>query len=152
MERMIEFGVPRRIVAFVMPTGYSFNLDGSTLYLGVASIFVAQAAGIELSLGQQLAMMLTLLITSKGIAAVPRASLVVLSGVLTTYGLPLEGVAVILGVDELMDMARTMINLVGNCLATAVMGRLEGELKPGVAPVPAMAGATVPLASERAGS
>jgi proton glutamate symport protein len=150
MERMIEFGVPRRIVAFVMPTGYSFNLDGSTLYLGVASIFVAQAAGIHLSLGQQLAMMLTLLITSKGIAAVPRASLVVLSGVLTTYGLPLEGVAVILGVDELMDMARTMINLVGNCLATVVMGRWEGEFKvgdelhpavpvPGDTPVPVMA-------------
>jgi proton glutamate symport protein len=135
MERMIEFGVPRRIVAFVMPTGYSFNLDGSTLYLGVASIFVAQAAGVHLSLGQQLAMMLTLLITSKGIAAVPRASLVVLSGVLTTYGLPLEGIAVILGVDELMDMARTMINLVGNCLATVVMGRWEGELKPGGEPV-----------------
>jgi proton glutamate symport protein len=127
MERMIEFGVPRRIVAFVMPTGYSFNLDGSTLYLGVASLFVAQAAGVHLSLGQQLFMMLTLLITSKGIAAVPRASLVVLSGVLTTFGLPLEGVAVILGVDELMDMARTMVNLVGNCLATAVMARWEGE-------------------------
>jgi proton glutamate symport protein len=131
MERMIEFGVPRRIVAFVMPTGYSFNLDGSTLYLGVASIFVAQAAGVNLTLGQQLAMMLTLLITSKGIAAVPRASLVVLAGVLTTYELPLEGVAVILGVDEFMDMARTMTNLVGNCLATVVMARWEGELKPG---------------------
>jgi proton glutamate symport protein len=156
MERMIEFGVPRRIVAFVMPTGYSFNLDGSTLYLGVASIFVAQAAGIHLSLGQQLAMMLTLLITSKGIAAVPRASLVVLSGVLTTYGLPLEGVAVILGVDELMDMARTMTNLVGNCLATVVMGRWEGEFKVGdelheAVPVPG--GAPVPLmAQERTGS
>jgi proton glutamate symport protein len=134
MERMIEFGVPRRIVAFVMPTGYSFNLDGSTLYLGVASIFVAQAAGVHLSLGEQLAMMLTLLITSKGIAAVPRASLVVLAGVLTTFGLPLEGVAVILGVDELMDMARTMVNLVGNCLATVVMGRWEGEFKPGAEP------------------
>jgi proton glutamate symport protein len=130
MERMIEFGVPRRIVAFVMPTGYSFNLDGSTLYLGVASIFVAQAAGVELSLGQQLAMMLTLLITSKGVAGVPRASLVVLAGVLTSYELPLAGVAVILGVDELMDMARTMVNLVGNCLATVVMGRWEGEFKP----------------------
>ena len=128
MQRMIEFGVPRRIVAFVMPTGYSFNLDGSTLYLGVASLFVAQAAGVELSLGQQLLMMLTLLVTSKGIAAVPRASLVVLSGTLTAFGLPLEGIAVILGVDELMDMARTMVNLVGNCLATAVMGRWEGEL------------------------
>jgi proton glutamate symport protein len=152
MERMIEFGVPRRIVAFVMPTGYSFNLDGSTLYLGVASIFVAQAAGIHMTLGQQLAMMLTLLITSKGIAAVPRASLVVLSGVLTTYGLPLEGVAVILGVDELMDMARTMINLIGNCLATAVMGRWEGELKFGPEAAPAHATAAAPArASERAG-
>lgn len=127
MERMIEFGVPRRIVAFVMPTGYSFNLDGSTLYLGVASLFVAQAAGVDLTLGQQVVMMLTLLITSKGIAAVPRASLVVLAGTLTAFGLPLEGIAVILGVDELMDMARTMVNLVGNCLATAVMARWEGE-------------------------
>ncbi|HEY8106998.1 MAG TPA: cation:dicarboxylase symporter family transporter [Gemmatimonadales bacterium] len=128
MQRMVEFGVPRRIVAFVIPTGYSFNLDGSTLYLGVASLFVAQAAGVDLTLGQQLFMMLTLLITSKGIAGVPRASLVVLSGTLTAFGLPLEGVAVILGVDEVMDMARTMVNLVGNCLATAVVARWEGEL------------------------
>jgi proton glutamate symport protein len=125
---MFEFGVPKRIVAFVMPTGYSFNLDGSTLYLGVASLFVAQAAGIHLDLRDQLIMMLTLLVTSKGVAGVPRSSLVVLSGTLATFGLPLEGVAVILGVDELMDMARTTINLVGNCLATAVMGRWEGEL------------------------
>ena len=131
MQNMIAFGVPRPIVAFVMPTGYSFNLDGSTLYLGVASIFVAQAAGVELSLGQILLMMFTLLITSKGIAAVPRASLVVLAGTLTAFGLPVEGIAVILGVDELMDMARTMTNLVGNCLATAVMGRWEGEYTPG---------------------
>jgi proton glutamate symport protein len=129
MQRMIEFGVPKRIVAFVMPTGYSFNLDGSTLYLGVASLFVAQAAGVHLGLAEQLIMMLTLLVTSKGVAGVPRSSLVVLSGTLATFGLPLEGVAVILGVDELMDMARTTINLVGNCLATAVMGRWEGELK-----------------------
>lgn len=151
MERMIEFGVPRRIVAFVMPTGYSFNLDGSTLYLGVASIFVAQAAGVDLSLGQQLAMMLTLLITSKGIAAVPRASLVVLSGVLTTYGLPLEGVAVILGVDEFMDMARTMVNLVGNCLATVVVARWEGELKPGEQPTQAVpANTAVPAMAQEA--
>jgi proton glutamate symport protein len=134
MQRMTEFGVPRRIVAFVIPTGYSFNLDGSTLYLGVASIFVAQAAGVNLTIAQQVFMMLTLLITSKGIAAVPRASLVVLSGTLTAFGLPLEGVAVILGVDELMDMARTMVNLVGNCLATAVMARWEGELSTDVAP------------------
>ena len=143
MQRMTEFGVPRRIVAFVIPTGYSFNLDGSTLYLGVASIFVAQAAGVELTIAQQVFMMLTLLITSKGIAAVPRASLVVLSGTLTAFGLPLEGVAVILGVDELMDMARTMINLVGNCLATAVMARWEGEL-PATATFPVGAGAPVP--------
>lgn len=127
MQRMIEFGVPRRIVAFVMPTGYSFNLDGSTLYLGVASLFVAQAAGVELPLGQQLLMMLTLLLMSKGIAAVPRASMVVLSGTLATFGLPLEGLLLILGVDVLMDMARTTINLIGNCLATAVMARWEGE-------------------------
>jgi proton glutamate symport protein len=141
MQRMTEFGVPRSIVAFVMPTGYSFNLDGSTLYLGVASMFVAQAAGVEMTVGQQLVMMLTLLVTSKGIAAVPRASLVVLSGTLTAFGLPLEGVAVILGVDELMDMARTMVNLVGNCLATAVMARWEGELAAD-APLPAAAPAT----------
>ncbi|HXE58006.1 MAG TPA: cation:dicarboxylase symporter family transporter [Gemmatimonadales bacterium] len=134
MERMIQFGVPRRIVAFVMPTGYSFNLDGSTLYLGVASVFVAQAAGVELSFSQLMLMMVTLLVTSKGIAAVPRASLVVLSGTLTAFGLPLEGVAVILGVDEVMDMARTCVNLVGNCLATAVMGRWEGEFNPDAPP------------------
>ncbi len=147
MQRMIEFGVPRRIVAFVIPTGYSFNLDGSTLYLGVASLFVAQAAGIHLSVGQQLLMMLTLLVTSKGVAGVPRASLVVLAGTLSSFGLPLEGVAVILGVDELMDMARTSVNVVGNCLAAAVVGRWEGELGAiGVtpAPVPSHAGAAEP--------
>ena len=139
MKRMIEFGVPRRIVAFVIPTGYSFNLDGSTLYLGVASLFVAQAAGIEMSLGTQLVMMLTLLVTSKGVAGVPRASLVVLAGTLSSFGLPLEGVAVILGVDELMDMARTTVNVVGNCLAAAVVGRWEGELGPLGAPAVALA-------------
>ena len=129
MENMEKFGVPRRIVSFVMPTGYSFNLDGSTLYLAVASVFVAQAAGIHLGLATQLGMMLTLMLTSKGVAAVPRASLVILSGTLTQFGLPLEGVAVILGVDAFMDMARTSVNLIGNCLASAVMGRWEGELK-----------------------
>jgi proton glutamate symport protein len=127
MQSMEAIGVPRRIVAFVMPTGYSFNLDGSTLYLAVASIFVAQAAGHPMTIGNQLAMMLTLMITSKGVAAVPRASLVILSGTLATFGLPLEGVAIILGVDALMDMARTCTNLVGNCLATVVMARWEGE-------------------------
>ncbi|MFN8667128.1 MAG: cation:dicarboxylase symporter family transporter [Gemmatimonadaceae bacterium] len=129
MQAMEKFGVPRRIVAFVMPTGYSFNLDGSTLYLALASIFVAQAAGIDMPLSQQLIMMLTLMLTSKGVAAVPRASLVILSGALSSFGLPLQGVAVILGVDALMDMARTSVNLVGNCLATAVMARWEGEFR-----------------------
>ena len=129
LENMEKFGVPRRIVSFVLPTGYSFNLDGSTLYLGVASIFVAQAAGIELNLATQLLMMLTLMLTSKGVAAVPRASLVILAGTLAQFKLPIEGIAVILGVDALMDMARTSINLLGNCLASAVMARWEGELK-----------------------
>jgi proton glutamate symport protein len=130
MQAMESIGVPRRIVAFVMPTGYSFNLDGSTLYLAVAALFAAQAAGVHMSFGHQLAMMLTLMLTSKGVAAVPRASLVILSGTLTAFGLPLEAVAVILGVDELMDMARTTVNLVGNCLATVVMARWEGEFVP----------------------
>lgn len=129
LENMEKYGVPRRIVSFVLPTGYSFNLDGSTLYLAVASIFVAQAAGIDLPLSTQLLMMLTLMLTSKGVAAVPRASLVILSGTLTQFGLPLEGIAVILGVDAFMDMARTSVNLLGNCLASAVMARWEGELK-----------------------
>ena len=126
MQAMEAFGVPRRIVAFVMPTGYSFNLDGSTLYLALASVFAAQAAGIDMPIGTQILMMLTLMLTSKGVAAVPRASLVILSGALAQFGLPLSAVAVILGVDALMDMARTSVNLVGNCLATAVMARWEG--------------------------
>ena len=127
MKRMIEFGVPRRIVSFVMPLGYSFNLDGSTLHLAVGTVFIAQAAGIELSIGKQLAMMLTLMLTSKGMAGIPRASQVIIAGALVSFGLPLEGLILIIGVDELMDMARTTINLVGNCLATAVMARWEGE-------------------------
>ncbi len=127
-KKMINFGVPKRIVSFVLPTGYSFNLDGSTMYLSVASIFIAQAAGIQLSISQQILMMLTLMITSKGVAAVPRASLVILSATVLSFGLPLEGVAVILGIDEIMDMARTTINLIGNCLASAVMAKWEGEL------------------------
>jgi proton glutamate symport protein len=126
LEKMEEFGVPRHIVAFVLPTGYSFNLDGSTLYLSLASVFVAQAAGIELSWGQQVAMMLTLMLTSKGVAGVPRGSLVILAGTLGTFGLPMEGAAVLLGVDALMDMARTSVNVAGNCLATAVVARWEG--------------------------
>lgn len=127
MENMERLGVPRRIVSFVLPMGYSFNLDGSTLYLSLAAIFVAQASNIQLSLSQQLLILLTLMLSTKGIAAVPRASLVVLAGTLAQFGLPLEGIAVILGVDELMDMARTSTNVIGNCLATAVVARWEGE-------------------------
>jgi proton glutamate symport protein len=127
LERMEQLGVPRRIVAFVLPTGYSFNLDGTTLYLAMASVFAAQAAGIDMPLSQQLAMMLTLMLTSKGVAAVPRASLVILSGALAQFNLPMAAIAVILGVDAIMDMARTSINVVGNCLATVVMARWEGE-------------------------
>ena len=127
MQSLEKFGLPKRIIAFVLPTGYSFNLDGSTLYLAVASVFAAQAGGIDMPIGNQLVMMLTLMLTSKGVAAVPRASLVILSGALAMFGLPLQAVAVILGVDAIMDMARTSVNLVGNCLATAVMARWEGE-------------------------
>jgi proton glutamate symport protein len=127
MENMERLGVPRRIVSFVLPMGYSFNLDGSTLYLSLAAIFVAQASNIQLSLSQQLLILLTLMLSTKGIAAVPRASLVVLAGTLAQFGLPLEGIAVILGVDELMDMGRTSTNVIGNCLATVVVARWEGE-------------------------
>jgi proton glutamate symport protein len=127
MEVVERLGVPRRIVSFVLPLGYSFNLDGTTLYLSLASVFVAQAAGVQLTVGQQITMLLTLMLTSKGVAGVPRAALVILAGTLASYGLPLEGVALILGVDELMDMARTMVNVVGNCLATVVIAKWEGE-------------------------
>lgn len=126
LENMEKFGVPKHIVAFVLPTGYSFNLDGSTLYLSMAALFVAQAAGVHVPFGTQLVMLLTLMLTSKGVAGVPRASLVILAGTLATFNLPVEGVAVILGVDTLMDMARTSVNLLGNCLATAVVARWEG--------------------------
>ncbi len=127
MEVLERLGVPRRIVSFVLPLGYSFNLDGTTLYLSLASVFVAQAAGVELTIGQQITMLLTLMLTSKGVAGVPRASLVILAGTLAMYGLPLEGITLILGVDELMDMARTMTNVIGNCLATVVIAKWEGE-------------------------
>src|SRR5207253_7223118 len=143
LENMERLGVPRRIVSFILPMGYSFNLDGSTLYLSLAAVFVAQASNHSLSFGQQLLMLLTLMLTTKGIAAVPRASLVVLSGTLATFGLPLEGIAVILGVDELMDMARTSTNVLGNCMATAVVARWEGEFNDKgnevIAPVDAVA-------------
>jgi proton glutamate symport protein len=130
MECCEAFGVPRRIVSFILPLGYSFNLDGTTLYLSLASIFVAQAAGIELTWGQQLTMMLTLMLTSKGVAGVPRAALVILAATVATFNLPLEGVALVLGVDALMDMGRTMTNVVGNCLASVVIAKWEGEFKP----------------------
>lgn len=127
MKAMEHLGVPRKIVAFVMPMGYSFNLDGTTLYLSLASIFVAQAAGIELSITTQLTIVFTLMLTSKGVAGVPRASLVILLGTLASFGLPVEPVFIILGIDELMDMARTSVNVIGNCLATVVIARWEGE-------------------------
>ena len=134
MQRMEQFGVPRQTVAFVMPTGYSFNLDGSTLYLALATVFVAQAAAIELSLTQQLAIVLTLMITSKGVAGVPRAVLVILMGTAASFGLPEWPILVLLGIDELMDMARTSVNVIGNCLATVVIARWEGEYPPAAAP------------------
>ena len=127
MKAMEHIGVPRKIVAFVMPMGYSFNLDGTTLYLALASVFVAQAAGIELTVGTQVAMVFTLMLTSKGVAGVPRASLVILLGTLASFGLPIEPVFIILGIDELMDMARTSVNVIGNCLATVVIAKWEGE-------------------------
>jgi proton glutamate symport protein len=128
MECMEAFGVPRQVVAFVLPTGYSFNLDGSTLYLSLASIFVAQAAGIHLTFGQQLVMVFTLMLTSKGVAGVPRAMLVILLGTLDSFHLPIWPVLLILGIDQFMDMARTATNVLGNCLASAVIARWEGEL------------------------
>ena len=128
MEEMEKLGVPRKIVAFVMPTGYSFNLDGTTLYLALAAVFVAQAAGIPLTWEQQLVMVFTLMLTSKGVAGVPRASLVILLGTVASFDLPVWPVFAILGIDELMDMARTSVNVTGNCLATAVVARWEGEL------------------------
>ena len=126
LEVMERFGVPKNIVGFVLPTGYSFNLDGSTLYLSLASVFVAQLAGIEMTFGRQLVMMLTLMLTSKGVAGVPRAALVVLAATLTQFGLPLEGAAILLGIDQIMDMGRTAVNVMGNCIATAVVARWEG--------------------------
>jgi len=127
MEAMEKYGVPRKIVAFVMPTGYSFNLDGTTLYLSLATIFVAQCAGIDLPIEKQLLMVFTLMLTSKGVAGVSRASLVILLGTAASFGLPTWPIFIILGIDGLMDMARTAVNVIGNCLATAVVARWEGE-------------------------
>lgn len=134
MEAMERIGVPRKVVAFVMPMGYSFNLDGTTLYLSLASVFVAQAAGINMPLEQQLLMVFTLMLTSKGVAGVPRASLVILLGTAASFNLPIEPIFIILGIDELMDMARTAVNVVGNCLASAVIARWEGEFNDNPSP------------------
>ncbi|MGE3179914.1 MAG: dicarboxylate/amino acid:cation symporter [Vicinamibacterales bacterium] len=127
LDVMERFGVPKTIVSFVLPTGYSFNLDGTTLYLSLASLFVAQLAGVSLTFGQQIVMMLTLMLTSKGVAGVPRAALVVLTATLTQFGLPLEGAAILLGIDQLLDMGRTAVNVMGNCMATVVVARWEGQ-------------------------
>jgi len=141
LERMEQFGVPRHIVSFVIPTGYSFNLDGTTLYLSVASIFVAQAADIQLTVGQQLMIMLTLMLTSKGVAGVPRAALVVLAATVAAFNLPMAGVLVLLGIDSIMDMGRTATNVIGNCLASVVLARWEGQY-------PAQVPAFVPAAAQ----
>ena len=130
MSAMEKFGVPRKIVSFVIPTGYSFNLDGTTLYLSLASIFVAQAAGMHLTFGEQLLIVFTLMVTSKGVAAIPRASLIILIATADQFGLPTFIIAAILGIDELMDMGRTSLNVIGNCLATVVIAKWEGEYNP----------------------
>lgn len=127
MSAMEKFGVPKNIVSFVMPTGYTFNLDGSTLYLTLTTLFCAQIAGINLGFEQQLMIMLTLMLTSKGIAGVPRVALVVLTGTLHSFGLPTVGVAILLGIDQFLDMGRTTVNLIGNCVATTVIARWEDE-------------------------
>jgi Na+/H+-dicarboxylate symporter len=129
-EQLDRFGVPRRISGFVLPLGYSFNLDGSMMYTSFATMFIAQAYGIHLGAGQQIAMLLTLMVTSKGIAAVPRASLVVIAATLTQFGLPVEGIALILGVDTFLDMGRTATNVLGNAVATSVITKWEGMLQP----------------------
>ena len=126
LDIMERFGVPKNIVGFVLPTGYSFNLDGSTMYLSLCSVFVAQMAGVSMTIGQQLLMMLTLMLTSKGVAGVPRAALVVLAATLAQFNLPLEGAAILLAIDQIMDMGRTAVNVMGNCIATAVVARWEG--------------------------
>jgi proton glutamate symport protein len=130
MERMEEFGVPRWIVSFVIPTGYSFNLTGSTIYLSMAALFAVQAAGLHFSVGQQIVLLATLALTSKGIAGVPRATLVVLLAVSGSFQIPSSAVLMLLGVDTLMDMGRTGLNVIGNCMAAAVVARWEGDLKP----------------------
>ncbi len=126
LQNMEAFGIPKHVVGLVLPAGYSFNLDGSTLYLSAAAIFVAQAAGVDMPWTQQIMMSLTIMLTSKGVAAVPRASLVILAGTLAAFNLPVQGIGVILGIDALLDMARTSVNVLGNCVAAAVVARWEG--------------------------
>ena len=126
LEVMEKFGCPKNIVGLVLPTGYSFNLDGTTLYLSLASVFVAQLFGVPMTFGQQMVMMLTLMVTSKGVAGVPRAALVVLTATLVQFKLPLEGAAILLAIDQIMDMGRTAVNVMGNCIAAAVVARWEG--------------------------
>jgi len=128
LENMEQFGVPKKIVAFVIPTGYSFNLDGTTLYLSLASVFVAQMSGVNLTIGEQISICLVLMLTSKGVAGVRGASFVILAGTVASMGLDPEKASVILAIDALMDMARTSVNVLGNCLASAVIARSEGEL------------------------
>lgn len=128
MEKLEKFGVPKHIITFVMPTGYTFNLDGSTLYSALAVVFIAQVYGVPFDLSHQIIMMATLMLSTKGIAAVPGASLIVIAGTATAFGLPVEGVGIILGVDRVLDMARTACNLIGNCVATVVVARWEKEL------------------------
>ena len=128
-EQLDRFGIPRRISGFMLPLGYSFNLDGSMMYMSFATIFIAQAYGVDLSLGTQILMLLTLMVTSKGIAAVPRASLVVIAATLTQFGLPIEGVALILAIDQFLDMGRTATNVIGNAVATSVITKWEGKLE-----------------------
>ncbi|MBC8014888.1 MAG: cation:dicarboxylase symporter family transporter [Sporomusaceae bacterium] len=128
MEKLEQFGVPKHIVTFVLPTGYTFNLDGSTLYSALAVIFIAQVYNIDFPIATQLIMLLTLMMSTKGIAAVPGASLIVIAGTAAAFGLPVEGIGIILGVDRILDMARTACNLVGNCVAAVVVARWEGEM------------------------
>ena len=127
MSIMERFGVPKSIVGFVMPTGYTFNLDGSTLYLAMAVVFSTQLIGVDLSIEQQLVIMFALMLTSKGVAGVPRASLIVLAGTLTSLGYPITGVAILLGIDQILDMGRTTVNLIGNCVATVVIAKWEND-------------------------
>ena len=127
IEIMEDFGVPKNIVGFVMPTGYTFNLDGSTLYLAIGVMFSAQIAGIHLGFEQQIIIMLALMLTSKGIAGVPRVSLIVLAGTLASFDIPIIGVAILLGIDQILDMGRTTVNLIGNCIATVVIARWENQ-------------------------